>query len=336
MAAKSSNEKIKSILEAKIFPKVCAVISDSRVRRERALAALLDALQKKKDVSKDSIKKVNCRDLNKKDFVRLLSDSASLSLFSSTKVFILQDADELNAAGAKEMSAIIEESGPEVLFLIGASSLNKTSALYKAADSRDGLIQLGELKGYELSRWVEKELKASGLSARDNKVIESLVEIGGSAPDGVAPLVERLALYCENGLVSGDDIEAMFRFDPDAGEFELIDAITQGNVGRAELLIEEVIKSGKSPFGLSALLFRAFSQLLIIKSMKERGMPSSEIKARLGLSPWLAQKHFASAERFSLKKLQSALQSIVRTDSLLKNKSLGANAILSQLAHDIA
>ncbi|RIL07124.1 MAG: hypothetical protein DCC75_10280, partial [Proteobacteria bacterium] len=183
--------------------------------------------------------------------------------------------------------------------------------------------------------WIERELKRLGIVNYPEKLPELVSELGQQDPDEIIKLLEQLALYADSPEVSSADIKQLFSHDEVKSEFEFIDCLMNRNAARAEILIENLFQHGKSPFMLLALLAKNFATFIAIKALSDQGRTPHEIRQRLGLAPWLFGKHQSAVRTFSQAQLRRGLHAIMRADSKLKNRSVGQEAIFSELVYAI-
>jgi DNA polymerase-3 subunit delta len=217
-----------------------------------------------------------------------------------------------------------------------ASSLPARNPIRAAVEKKGQVIDLPELKGAELRRWTEKELRMAGFEEFPEAAVEGLSVLGDESPDQLVKLIEHLALYLEGKSLRVQDIAAVFpgRFEPT--EYELLDAIAQRNIGQAEALLSALLRSGKNPFMMISLFVRTFSTYLSIRSLLDRQLAQAEVRQTLGIAPWLFQKHLGAVKGSSLSKLRDSLTAILRADSKLKNRSLGPESIFSELIFELS
>lgn len=328
----SAVEILKKITSGKECPLATLVVSKDEIRRERIRKILCDAFIK--DAA--SIRKLDARDFDLRDLERLAVDSFSQSLFASTQFWLIRNVDALDAAGQKRLQQIVESAPPGIKFILTAAKLNANAAFRKYFVGASTLIELDELKGFELTRWVQKELTQAGIKKFEENVPEILISIGEEDPDRIAKAIEHLALYVDGPEVKRADIGAVFIERPDLNEYELLDLLAGGNKVKAEFLLGELLSSGKNPFLLLSLLFRTYSNYLAIKVLESRGSQPGDVRQRLGMTPWVYNKTSSGCRRYSVDKLQSLIDALLNADSKLKNKSLGPENILSELIFKLA
>ena len=87
---------------------------------------------------------------------------------------------------------------------------------------------------------------------------------------------------------------------------------------------------------LLGLLTKTFVSIYRIRAMLDRGLSQQEIRAALGISPWLFTKYAPIAQKASLAALSSHCEALLAADFRLKDKSIGHGATFGSLAHHIS
>ena len=331
----SPQKHLKALIDASSAPDLSLVISPDAIRRRRLAEILIEKLPPSLD-RRESVIRLSCEELSVSRFGSLKSELSSYSLFSTERIFILDHVEALNAALAKELALLVSDLAPGTKVCLLAEKLPSTSAILKACKARSVVWELEELKGFELKRWLQKELRTAGIPELAEPVLEALLHLGEGSPDNLAPLVERLSLFSDGAPVTLDDLGRLFPGAVDQSEYELLDDIINGNPARMEVGIERMARSGKNQFGFLSLVNRQFSNLFFIKSMEQQGRHSAFIRESLAIQPWLFNKLQASARRYSLRELRGALSALLRADSQFKNRSTGVESVLSDLLSRLA
>ncbi|MBX7136506.1 MAG: DNA polymerase III subunit delta [Oligoflexia bacterium] len=328
MRSKSRAADILGQIEALTHaPEVVLIICPDHLRQQRIFEMLRQKLFQ--DVAQPLT--LDCAELNRDALLRLRDELSSQSLFSKRQLFALKNAEELDAASGKLLLDTLDGPARHSTLTVMARKLPVSGALYKGLSRKSFLVELPELKGYELKRWVAKEFKAVGVDRIEEAALEILINIGGGEVDRIYPLLEQAALFSEDSSLSVEDLKRLFVEQSEPSEFELVDALQDRNPARAELLLGQLLSSGKNPFALVALLARMFSNYLSIKILAAEGKSSDDIREQMGMTSWVFGRSHGVASRYSLAELKATLAALLRCDSKLKNRSLGTTAVLSEL-----
>ncbi len=334
MPKNTSAELVKKIAALPECPPALLLLAPDNIRKDRITNLLLDTFLRKQSKGSNeqlAIKRIDARELTKDKMRAFRDDLASLSLFTPLRFFIFSDIDELSTDLLPTFQEIIRTLSKDSKLIICGSALPEKHALKKLFKEKDLLVELEELRGHELTRWVARELKRSGINRYSEGVVDTLVLCGEEAPDKIARLLEQLVVYCDSDSINSEDLSRLFVHHITPGEFELLDAIQAKKIAKVEVMLREILASGKSPFMLLALISRSYSNYLLLKALSDAGLSQQELRQRLGMTPWVFNKYVAASKNRSLGSLKNNMRQIMRTDSILKNRSLGPEAVLSEL-----
>lgn len=327
-----STEVFKSIINKAKLPSALLIISPDKIIKERVVGKIFDHFFK----SKPQYSCIEAEELNKQSLNKIKEEASSFGFFSDTNLYLVKDIEDLKGELATQFVDVIKETESTAHFIVTANKLPATNPLLKYLKPKDLILNFETPKGYDLKRWILKELNNLGIKNYPDRLIDQLIEMGDSLPDQILPLLERLALYVENDKIVESDLKSLFSEQYIANEFDLIDLITSGKLARAHVESQKLIKSGKIPLVLLALLSKTFSNYLIINALKKENINSSQIRAMMGLSPWIFNKTFEGSGKYTLEKAKQNVKALLNADSKLKNRSLGAEVIFAELIDELS
>jgi len=320
---------LKDLLSLSRCPNAVMILGADNSRKQKVVKRLLDQFKIEKS---DSFKKLSGASLKNSDLSELEEEFFSLSLFSVRSFVYLTNVNLMTKDAQDRILALLKNEFPDTMVILDGKTLPKNNALYKWCSTKNAVMVFEVLKGEKLRSWVTKELKGRGVSKFSSEVVDSLIELGDADPDDIIKAIEHLALYTGSKQLNQKDIASVFTMASDTSEFDFIDALASGQRMRAEILVQKILSSGKSPFALLGLLSKTFSQYMKIKLLQSQKMTSEEAREHLNMSPWVFDKNCRSAKKYSASALKQALKAILLADSKLKNKSLGAECIFEELS----
>lgn len=318
---------LKGLLEAPELPSFMLVTAPDLIRLRR----VEERCRAKLASQNAQVIKLRGDELSHETVTRFKDELATLSLFSGPKLYVLQYLERTPATSAKLLAQLLAEAMPGTVVLGLAAPLPASDPLVQRATKLGTYAKFPELSGAELTKWSAREATVAGLSACPAAVLERIIELADQRPDAIAELLAHLAIYLDGAPATLESLAALFPSHAVAGEFELIDAIAAGSVARAELLFDTLLRGGKSPFMLLGMISKIFSNYHLIATMLANRMPPNAIREELKMTPWVFNKSLGAARRIRPAEIDAQLAAILRADSKLKNKSLGAEAIFSEL-----
>lgn len=319
--------EIDEIISRAPLPPVILVIAPERIRRDRVRNYILEKFEKNGGCGVKSIRK-NGKHVTQQILLQIREDLSTPSLFQSSSTGVIEDAHELPLELQKEIVNFTAKlpSGSSLVLL--AEKLGVTSPLRKAA--KGSTVELKELKGVELRKWVKRECLALGIKSVSDQCIQAILDLSDNSPDEATRIVQHLSLYIEEGTVSLKDIETLFPSAVHSSEFELLDAALCGNVKKILFDLRNLLRHGKSPFMLLGLLGRGLGTTISAKAHLDSGHSQASARTALNIPPWIFSKMLPSINRYPSDRRVEHLGFLIRADSKLKNLSLGEEAVMDE------
>lgn len=308
------------------------ITSPDRIRRERALAYVIEYFSK--GASKPTTFSFSEQGrVNPSLFIQDLSEP---SLFEPMRFGIMKGIESAKAADVEPIGKLIERDiAGTHLFIVG-ESLPNTPNFKKVLEKRAITLAFDPLKGAELSRWVERELRQAEVKDAGDDIVELLISLGNDNPESISRLVEKLALFVGDTPANAAALRALEPGRAIASDFELAESLLGKNRAATETLLHQLLSQGSSPFMLIGLLTKTFITLYRTRSLLDKGLSQNDIKSDLGISPWLFSKYLPLARRLSIEALARNINALLIADFRLKDRSLGPHAVFSSLASEIA
>lgn len=332
MRSTSAASLIKEITSHKSCPLCTVITSPDRVRRERALRYILEHFAGKEYRPTT----FTFGESGRASINNFINDVGEPSLFDPTRYAIVRGIESAKAADVEPLSQFITRKVEGVhLFIIGPS-LPNTPNFKKTLDKFGTSLAFEELKGAELRRWTERELRQNGVDEASDELVELALSLTAEDPEAVASLIQKLSLYLDGDKPSTEALRLLVPGRSSASDFELADALLSKKRGKTEVLIHQLLSQGSSPFMLMGLLTKTFVSIYRIRAMLDRGLSQQDIRAALGISPWLFTKYAPIAQKASLTSLSAHCEALLAADFRLKDKSIGHGATLGSLAHQIS
>lgn len=333
-------DSLREVLAAPTLPPVVFVSSIDRSRRERTVDLLLDRAASLSGVAKTQIRsivtKFSAADLKGAGFLKFEQACASYSLFSKVQLVLVTDCDELSADQTDQMLTLLPDIKSPTCLIMASKPLPGNSRLGKCLRQTGVALEFAEVKGAELRRWVNRELNRHGIKEVDGDVVDGLIGIGEGLLDKIAPCIELLGLYVEGGTVTGMDLAKLFVGRVPPSPFLISELIASGAPVKADGLARELTDEGRHPLMLTGLIARSFHNYLKIGALLAAGASQAEIRGRIKLPPWVFQRCLESARRYPTTRSGDIFRALIRDDSKLKNRSIGPDAVLSTLIHQLA
>ena len=268
----------------------------------------------------------------------LLDEVSALSMMGGRR---LVRAEHMGNDAAKATGLVLDSDQGDGLLIITAGDLKPTSALRKLVEkSPKGMsIVCYEDDAQGLMGLVQKTLGDGGLRATQDAAGYLVSNLGSDRMVSRNEL-EKLVLYMGEGAseVSLADAEACVGDTAALGLNQIAEAVTAGNMRGLEKYIERAWTAKESAIAILRTLQSRLTRLHLTRGMMDQGMSAPEAVAKLRPPVFFKEKGIfaAEAQRWSLTKLNQALNLVLEAEVDCKTTGTPAEVICARLLLRIA
>ena len=119
--------------------------------------------------------------------------------------------------------------------------------LYEALDKNAQSVKFEAQERSDLINWIARRFRALGKGI-DAQTAEHLIFTCGALMTGLVPEIEKIGAYAKGKNITTDDINAVADPVLDAVVFDMTNAITKRDYGRASELLGQLLKKQEEPF----------------------------------------------------------------------------------------
>ena len=257
-----------------------------------------------------------------------LNNAVGAMPFLASKRLVVLDAPSKKyngIEGHKKFIAFLETVAPSTLLaLVDVDEIKEREIpnhwLVKWA-AKNGDIAKSESfllpKQREMPGWIANEAKRQG-GQIEPQAAARLAEMVGEDPRQAAQEITKLLTYVNFAHAIGiEDVEAVSITSAGADVFELVDALGSQNGRLAQKLLRRLLDE-RDAFELFGLVLRQFRLLLQAREVMDEGGNLPEVTAALGQHPFVAEKIFGQARRFSMDSLRGIYRHLLVMDESAK------------------
>lgn len=330
MAAEPLKKITDRLSSSKTAMRAALVLCPDIVRRSRVISRIRESL-----ASSAEVVRLNGEELNEETLKKTFFALQNGSLFSSEKHLLIDNVDAMSAGLAKSFLGYLK-CVTDTVIIASAAKLATNLSLYKFFDDSEMIFSLDELSGAELEKWIVRELRQAGIAQFPSATPTMIRHASGESPDRALEYIEKISLYLDGDTLSAEDLRALIPVEARVDEFDFIAKLASAPRARLEAMISMLLAQGVSPFPLLGLISRNYTSYHSLNYLMKSGMSPEQCARQIGSPPWLAAKIAPLAQKYSTARLRECFGAIARADSLLKNRSLGAECILSELLESVS
>ena len=257
---------------------------------------------------------------------QIIDQADTLPFFADRRVIILENTGFLGkskpdiSAMSDRLAAYLPKAPDTTFWIFNEESVDKRKKLYKAIKDRGLILACENLDDRTLRSWTAGLFKTRGVQINARN-LDYFLSRTGTDMFNILTEAEKLAAYTsQQGVVEARDIEAVCSIHLEDRIFDMIDAVTAGNVDTALAMYMELIGLQTAPQPILALIERQLRILLQVRELSASRMDYSEIAKRTGQNAYFVKsKYLPAALRFREKALEDGLRSCVQADQDYKS-----------------
>ena len=317
----------KSLKDGQLFP-VYLFTGEEEYVKARALKQLESA------VIDPALREVNLTFLDASATAdEICAQCETIPFLAEKRLVIVQDSIFLTKSEGKSeneerLLAYLENPADFTILVFCCSVLDKRRKLAKALQTYT--VEFTPLSNAELIRWIEKTLKADGLSLEKDSAA-FLIEYADPRPETLCSELEKLACYVKEGSVTKEDILACVTPCTEYNMFKMTDAMLEKNTQKALTLLSGMLMQKEEPIYILGAVSRQYRQLLRFKLLQQENASRQEIITALGIRDFVFSRLQQACQKRSEQTLKKAVDLCYEADEGLKTGKQFSSVALHQL-----
>ena len=260
-----------------------------------------------------------------------VAGALSAMTFAIGRRFVIADGVERWKEGdAEQVAAALAGVDPESLtvafFAREEGRYKVPESLVQAVKAADGAIaEESQVKPRELPKWVAQRAGELGIQI-DNQAARALIAQVGDRQQRLLRELEKLALeYGEGASVGVEEVQESCASSAERKVWTFADAVVAGDRKTATRLLMELRGQGERLPGLLYTMVRRLRDALSIAEALAAGQPPAQIKKRLRMPGFAADRLIADAGRRDVESLRAAL--VLMADLEAESRGHGGGGI---------
>lgn len=318
-------------IEGRSIPPLLFLYGEETFLLDRALQRLRDAA-----VPADA------RDFNlnlyhgKESPVEVILDTAlTLPVFSSHRLVLVRDAQDLSAASLDAFLPYLADPAPETILVFTADRIDGRKKFFQEFKKRGVLVEFKRLYDNQIPAFVREQAKSTGFALTEDALALFCRRVGNSLQEVSGEVNKLFAYLGERDLADVADVAAVVSDTRVDSIFELTNAIGARKKGEALRLLTRLLAEGTAPLMMLTMMVRHFRQLWQARELLEQGVASKEIARQIGINPYFIDGLVSQSRRFSLARYRQIFMLFLEVDLGLKSSGAHPAAMLEKLVLDV-
>jgi len=268
-------------------------------------------------------------------------------MMANQQVVVVKEAQNLKDKDFEAIEVYLRTPLPSTILVIcyKGKSVDKRKAFYKQAQKVGGILETAQPYDSELSSWITSYLKTKQCSI-DNNAAAMLAEFLGADLEKIVNELDKLTVLLPQGTsrITATDIEKNIGFSKDYNTFELNNAVSVGNVLKANRIVQHFEKNPKdNPLVLTinslySHFLKLFTYHMLRAKYKSAAIPPTEIREMMKIDMFFLKDYEAAARRYSPSKTAEVISLLREFDMRSKgwnNASTEDGDLLRELVYRI-
>lgn len=241
--------------------------------------------------------------------------------------------------GAANGWMLLAEAIPQLpdstLLIFSDGDIGARNPMLRALSATATIHQQTAPSGGDLDRWIKQTALEHGAGIAP-PAVRALNEMVGNDLWTLDRELAKLALYAAGRDIAEPDVRALVPYAPDANIFAAVDAIVDRRPGDALRLLTQLLREGREPLYLMAMIERQLRLLALARDLADRGVPQAEMGKRMGTnSDFVVRKTLGQARRANLPAISRMYRRALRSDLDIKTGRMEPEVALELLVADL-
>ena len=220
------------------------------------------------------------------DWKSVRDELLTVSMFGDRRLVLLEDADDFVSENRSALEKYLEKPAKKSLLLLDVGSFPKTTKLFKAVDKLGLLIECTELKGADLTRWIQATVKERFGKQITRDAALLLPELAGAHLGLLEQELEKVAAYAaERPKIDSEDVRKVVGGWKAETTWVMLNALRDGQLNFAMSNLDKLLTSGEPALKLLGGIAYTFRKLALATELSSQGLPLTAALQQAGVFP---------------------------------------------------
>ncbi len=215
-----------------------------------------------------------------------------------------------------------------VLIFLARGKADARKKLYTTIKKHGAIVTFAPLTAAEVDQWIVRTFQKEGKSCAPQTASLLSFTVGTDTALLRTEIGKLVAHAGDRDTITENDVNAIATRSVECTVFQMVDAVVAGQQGQAFGLLRDMLTTGSDRLGILAMLLRQFRLMQHIKIMQYEKLPVQEIKARLGVAPFAAERCIRQAAGYSGGVIKQAVDICLQTEYGVKSGQLNQEGSL--------
>lgn len=268
----------------------------------------------------------------------ILRDAETLPMMSAYNVVFVYDYPFDKKEDVEEMKAFLKDV-PETSVLVflfetvdtDAKKNSKWRTLINAFAKAGSVVRLDKRSESDLVKMLVNGAKKRGALLTPEHA-RYLISVAGSDITVLTNETDKLAMYCKNGEITKDVIDAVATKCLQARIYDLSKFILKGDASGAYTVLNTLYELGEEPIGVLAVIANCYVDMYRVKCAKIAGASAEDVGNYYNYKgrEFVLRNAMRDSARLSVGVLRQSMDILAQADSRLKGTSADKKIVLEE------
>ena len=260
----------------------------------------------------------------------------TVPFLNDRRMVILTEFQELAASAQNHLLAYLANPSPTTCLILTAEKLDSRTKLAQALKQHAEIVQCWKLFDRDVPKWIAGRAKGYG-AAISLQTAAYLAELVGNDLRQLDNELKKMIAYAGAKELSADVVRHVVGDIRERDIFELVDAVSAGNVIDALRILNQLLIEGEEPLKILAMVTRQFRLLWKMKAhlADKKPLTANQLAAAVGVSPRAVENLQKQVPRFSQIQLKQGFRRLCDVDRALKSSANAPTILLEEVLIDL-
>lgn len=261
----------------------------------------------------------------------ILSSARTLPVFADRRLVLVKDVQQLSAATLDELLGYLQDPVPETCLLLCGEKIDTRRKFFQKFKKSGSVVEFKPLYENQLPAFVREQLTADNYTITGDALTLFCSRVGTSLLEVRAELAKLQTYLGDKRLIDVADVQAVVSSIRSENVFEIGNAVAQGEVGKAFLLVKKLLDDGEAPLKILSLLVRHYRQLWKLRELQVKGTASKDMARLAGVPPFVVDGLLRQSRNFSKVDFQNSFELFLNADLAMKSSGADPESLLEEL-----
>lgn len=256
------------------------------------------------------------------DWARVRDELATVSMFTSRRMVIVEDAEDFVTANRAQLESYIDKPAKKSSLVLDLKTWRKNTRLAKRLDEQGLEIDCGELSGAKLTGWLVESAESHYGKQLSRDAAALMVELAGAGLGLLEQELGKVAAYVgDRPRITPDDVRQLVGGWKAETTWTMLDAVRDGDPSTALTCLQKLLTAGEAGPKLLGGISFVFRKLADATERSREGTPLPAALKDAGVFFRDIDKAERYLRRVRRPRAEKILARLVKADSDLKGGS---------------